>query len=410
MNFSAKQLKVLTQSDARVNVLDGPVRSGKTFSSIVRWIFYLQEAPQGDLLMSGKTKHTIRRNVLEDMFDLIGSKNYKYNSTDGVIEAFGRRIYIVGANDERAEEKIRGMTIAGWYDDETTLKPESFVKQAFARMSIEGAKSFLTTNPDNPYHWLNVGYLENTELISAGILKRFRFTFDDNPALSHEYKESLKKLYSGLWYRRMILGEWCMADGVVYPMFQEEKHALSRDKMPIGFDRVIAAIDYGTNNPCVFLSIGVIGDCYYVLDEYYHDGRKNGQKTDAEYSADLQEFLRGDETMVLIDPSASSLITQLRKDGVTGLRAAFNPVMRGISIVSTAISNDKIRVCTECESTLKEFSSYVWDEKATQRGEDKPLKQNDHAMDALRYGVATDTMIHEKRDKGERKRPNRRRK
>jgi PBSX family phage terminase large subunit len=385
--FSRKQLEVIATSNARINVLDGPVRSGKTMASIIRWIKYLQDAPPGDLLMSGKTKHTIRRNVLQDFFEIIGRNNYRFNSTDGIIECFGRRIHVVGANDERAEEKIRGMTIAGWYDDETTLKPESFFKQALARMSVEGAKAFLTTNPDSPYHWLNTDYLENEELIASGILKRFRFTFDDNLALSDEYKESLKKLYSGLWYKRMILGLWVMAEGAVYDMFSDEVHVV--DQLPDRFERYFVGVDFGTSNATVFLLIGQIGNAFYVIKEYYYDSREKGrQKSTPEYSSDFKEFISGvSVSRIFIDPSAAPLIVQLRRDGIHNIRQADNDVTDGIAAVASALSTNRLFVHRSCKNTIKEFMSYVWDEKAQKRGEDKPLKQFDHAMDALRYPI-----------------------
>lgn len=382
------------KANARINVLDGPVRSGKTMASIVRWIEYLKTAPPGDLLMSGKTKHTIRRNVLEDMFTIIGRNNYTFNSTDGVIEAFGRRIYVVGANDERAEEKIRGMTIAGWYDDETTLKPESFFKQALARMSVEGAKAFCTTNPDSPYHWLNTEYLENEELISGGILKRFRFTFDDNLALSEEYKESLKKLYTGLWYKRMILGLWVMAEGVIYDMFDHDNMVV--DELPKMLKYWIG-VDYGTSNATTFILCGLGEDGrLYVCDEYYHSGSQSGrQKSPAMYSQDFRKWLACHgitPEYIFIDPSAEGFILQLWSDGVKRIAKADNEVKAGIELVSSIIGNDCFRVHRRCKNVLKELASYVWDPKAQERGEDKPLKQNDHCMDPIRY-VANGTKL-----------------
>lgn len=394
--FSRKQLEVIMKANARINILDGPVRSGKTMASIVRWIEYLKSAPPGDLLMSGKTKHTIRRNVLDDMFTLIGRDNYKFNSTDGVIECFGRRIYVVGANDERAEEKIRGMTIAGWYDDETTLKPESFFKQALARMSVEGAKAFCTTNPDSPYHWLNTEYLENQELISSGILKRFRFTFDDNLALSEEYKESLKKLYSGLWYKRMILGLWVLAEGIIYDMFDDAVHVV--DVLP-PMVRWYVSVDYGTANPTVFSLMGLSRDGnWYVAREYYYDGRKSmRQKTDAEYSKDFRNWLKEcgvTPSAIFIDPSAASFIAQLRLDGVKGIRQADNEVLDGIRKVASLLTQKKLFVHRSCVNHIREFASYSWDPKAQQRGEDKPLKEHDHCMDPVRYTINSVNIKH----------------
>jgi PBSX family phage terminase large subunit len=389
--FSRKQLEVIATSNARINVLTGPVRSGKTLSSIVRWIEYLYSAPEGDLLMSGKTKHTIKRNVLNDMFDLIGNGNYHYNSSEGVVHAFGRKIHIVGANDEQAEGRIRGMTIAGWYDDESTLKPESFITQGLARMSVKGAKCFWTTNPDSPYHYLYTDYITNTEVLNDGIVKVFNFEMDDNLSLDEEYKTSLKKLYKGLWYKRNILGLWVLAEGAVYDMF-EDAHIIGDSKMPHGFSRYFIGIDFGTSNATVFLLIGQSGDNLYVLDEYYWDSRQTGrQKTVVQYSKDLEAFMGRNglqsNVRIFIDPSASPLIVQLRQDGVSGIVQADNDVGDGIAAVSSALSQNKLLIHEKCAMTIKEFYSYTWDPKAQKRGQDKPMKQFDHAMDALRYPV-----------------------
>jgi PBSX family phage terminase large subunit len=336
--------------------------------------------------MSGKTKHTIRRNVLEDLFMFVGSDNYSFNSTDGVIDMLGRRIYVVGANDERSEEKIRGMTIAGWYDDETTLKPESFFKQAIARMSVENSKAFLTTNPDSPYHWLLTEYIENPEL--AGILKRFRFSFDDNNALSREYKESLKKLYSGLWYKRMILGLWVLADGAIYDMFDEKRHVSADIPDDLLMDMI--GIDFGTSNPTAFIPIGKKGNVFYIPREYYYDARKaQRQKTVAKYSADFKEFRGKLPATPYADPSATALFAQFEEDGIYVERAD-NDVLAGIQTVSTLLEQGRIIIHPDCKNLIREFNSYIWDAKAQKkRGEDKPVKENDHALDALRYALHT---------------------
>lgn len=389
--FSRKQLEVIGTANARFNILTGPVRSGKTLSSIVRWIEFMQSAPEGDLLMSGKTKHTIKRNVLNDLFTFIGEDNYSYNSSEGVIHAFGRTIHIVGANDEKAEGRIRGMTIAGWYDDETTLKPESFIKQGMARMSVEGAKAFWTTNPDSPYHPLYTEYVTNEALISAGIVKTFTFEMDDNLSLSSEYKESLKKLYTGLWYKRMILGLWVIAEGSVYEMFDDKVHVVDDDQLPPFFQKYFVGVDFGTSNATVFLLIGQHGDKCYVLNEYYHDSRAadQHQKTVDQYSKDFQGFTFDVPNLqrVYIDPSAAPLIVQFRKDGIHNIFQADNDVRDGISAVSTALSTGRLFIHKRCVNTIREFYAYTWDPKAQKRGEDKPMKQFDHAMDALRYPI-----------------------
>lgn len=390
--FSPKQLGVIEAADARVNLLDGPVRSGKTMASIVWWINYVATSPHDKFLMTGKTKDTLYRNVLNDMFSMVGSKNYKYNKSEGVLHMFGKEIYCVGANDEKSEGRIRGMTVAGWYADEITLHPKSFVNQGLARTSIEGAKAMWTTNPDSPYHFIHQQYIEDGEKYSKGIVKRFPFQFDDNYALSDEYKESLKALYSGLWYKRMILGLWVLADGSVYDMWDEERHVITDEQLPSGSTRHVVGVDYGTNNPCVFLLIGLVSNKYYVLREYYYAWRENmKQKTDADYSRDFKEFV-GETHIdtIYIDPSASSLIAQLHHDGINKITHANNDVLPGIQTVSKLLADGGLFVHESCKNVRREFTSYVWDENAQKRGEDKPKKEKDHCMDALRYAIHTD--------------------
>jgi PBSX family phage terminase large subunit len=383
--FSKKALKSIRESNARINIWEGSVRSGKTISSIVRWLDYIETGPKGDLLMCGKTERTLKRNILDVIESIVGSKNYKLNQGQGEVYIFGRRIYIVGANDERAEGKIRGLTLAGAYCDEITLYPESFWTMLLSRLSVKGAKLFGTTNPDSPYHWLKVNYIDRANELD---IKVFSFRLEDNPNLDPNYIEQLKKEYTGLWKKRYIDGLWVMAEGVVYDMFDERKHVIS--EMP-ECERYWVAVDYGTNNPTVFLLQGQKGNVYYTLKEYYYDSTKTGrQKTDVEYAKDLKEFI-GDKkvTAIIVDPSAASFIAQLRKNGFFNVKKADNEVLDGIRHVSTLLSNNRYFVHESCKNLIKEKASYVWDMKAQQKGEDKPLKQNDHASDAERYGLYT---------------------
>lgn len=385
--FSEKQLDSIVNSDARLNFWQGAVRSGKTIASIVRWLDFIASGPQGDLLMVGKTERTLKRNVLDTMAQILGPKRFKYNKGEGEVYVCGRRIYVVGANDERAEGKIRGMTLAGAYGDEVTLWPEAFFKMLLSRLSVPGAKFFGTTNPDSPYHWLKREYLEKPDLN----LKSWHFLLEDNPNLDPEYVESLKKEYTGLWYKRFILGMWVQAEGAVYDMWDEDRHVVDEVPTPHEARLIYCGVDYGTTNPCAFLLISLADDTWYVHREYYHDSRAVGrQKTDAEYSRDLAEFLGDLKTRVpvVIDPSAASFKEQLQSDGFI-VWEADNSVLDGIRAVATLLNEGRLKVHRSCQNLIREFSAYVWDEKAQKRGEDKPLKENDHALDALRYVIWT---------------------
>lgn len=376
--FSKKALLSLSESVSLYNIWEGSVSSGKTITSIVRWISYIKNAPRGRLLMVGKTERTLKRNVLDDLQAIVGSKNYKKKG-DGEIVVYGRVIDLVGANDERAQDKIRGGTYAGAYCDEVTLYPESFFQMLVTRLRVTGAKLFGTTNPDSPYHWLKENYLDNKKLD----LKVFSFTMDDNPNLDPGYVDAMKKAFTGLWYKRFILGLWVMAAGVVYDVFKDDKHKI--DKLPDTFDKYYITMDYGTNNPCVFLLIGKKDNKYYVIKEFYHEGRKEGQKTDSYYAKELIKFTQGYKiTRYFLDPSASSFKTELKEHGIFTTDAD-NDVLDGIRKTASIIDDCRLFIHKSCKNLLKEFSSYIWDEKAGKKGQDKPVKANDHGLDALRY-------------------------
>lgn len=384
--FSDKAVQSILESTASINIWEGSVRSGKTISSIVRWIEYVKTAPSGKLVMIGKTERTLKRNILDLLTDIVGEKNFKYNRGLGEATLYGRIIDIVGANDERAESKIRGATYAGAYCDEITLYPESFFKMLRTRFSVLGAKLFGTTNPDSPFHWFKTGYIDRQEEID---IKVFHFTLDDNQNNPAEYIENLKKEYTGLWYQRFILGLWVLAEGVIYSCFNSNKHVIKKKDLPEKFDREFITIDYGTNNPCVFLHVGVKAGIYYVIKEYYWNGKEKGQKTNGQYAKDLKLFMEGTNArIVIIDPSALSFKTELRQLGIATTDAE-NEVLEGIRVTSTFLNNDKILIVDSCINLIKEFGNYVWDEKAAKRGEDKPIKAFDHALDALRYLIYT---------------------
>jgi PBSX family phage terminase large subunit len=381
--LSPKQREYIFQSDARINIAEGSVRSGKTISSIVAWIKFILEAPPGELLMVGKTERTLKRNVLNVLADMVGNKYFSLNRGEGEATLFGRRIYIAGASDERAEGKIRGLTLAGAYGDEITLWPESFFTVLLSRLSVPGARFFGTTNPDSPYHWLKKGYLDRGDSLN---MKCWHFTLDDNFSLDPFYVESLRQEYQGVWFKRYILGLWVLAEGIIYDMWDGDKHIC---RFPEGLTNFIVAVDYGTSNPCTFGLYGWTGGFpVYLMKEYWHDSRGSGrQKTDSEYADDFVSWLEDIRpSVVYVDPSAASFIVELRKRGFR-VRGADNSVGDGLRFVASLLTRGGFLVDPSCTNTIAEFSSYVWDSKAQLKGEDKPLKQNDHAMDRNRYAL-----------------------
>ncbi|MGW4850157.1 PBSX family phage terminase large subunit [Streptomyces sp. NPDC004288] len=407
--LAGKQLRSTMLATARGNLWEGAVRSSKTISSIMVWLKYVRTGPAGPLLMAGKTERTLKRNIIDVIVAMVGSQRCVYKAGAGELILFGRTIYTAGANDERAAEKIKGLTLAGAYLDEVTTFPESFFAMLGTRLSVPGAQWFGTTNPEGPNHWLKKKYLDRARLHlqrdgqlaessdpAAIDLHRFSFSLDDNPFLPAPYVEALKVEYTGLFYRRYVLGEWCLAEGIVYDAFNEAKHVI--DVLPDMSHWMCVGLDYGTINPFAALLVGVgVDQRLYVASEYRHDSRTaRRQLTDAQYSEGLRGWLasyehRGSKGVapqwVFVDPSAASFMTQLWADGVPGVAKADNTVKDGIRSVSLALGRGVLSVHRSCAGLLAELPSYAWDEKAAKRGEDAPLKVDDHSVDALRYAL-----------------------
>ena len=390
--ISSKQLKSIDESTARINIWQGAVRSGKTIASIIRWLEYIKSGPKGELLMVGKTHRTLKRNILDVVQEIVGQENYQYNRGLGEVTIYGRKIYIAGANDARAEDKIRGMTLAGAYGDEVTIWPEGFFNMLLSRLSVKDAKLFCTTNPEGPYHWLKQDYINRADELD---LKDFHFLLDDNLTLDHKYINNLKKEYSGVWYQRYILGKWVLAEGIIYDMVNDDNY-ISVNDLPKMKRHWIAA-DYGIANPTAFGLMGLgVDDKLYLIDEYWHSGREGTEKTDSKYADELENFIAKNAVKpdwIFIDPSAKSFITELyyrRNDNPAffNIAKANNAVIDGIRRVGNLFGKNKLIVVEEnCPKTKEELNSYVWDSKAQKHGEDKPLKENDHIMDLLRYNI-----------------------
>ena len=393
--FSPKALDFLANSDARLNILHGSVRSSKTINCSVRWLVYLQNGPQGDLCMVGKTAATLQRNVLNDIFDIVGPRNFKWvNKQQGELILLGRRVYCFGANNEDAETKLRGATFAGAYCDEVTLYPQSVFNQLMSRLSVKGAQCFCSTNPDSPYHWFYVDYITNPKIDNKKI---WHFTMDDNPSLNPDYVRDLKQMYTGMWYDRFILGKWCVAEGAIYDMFDERHHVIDTKKymearkMPFKY---VAACDYGTSSVMSWgLYVKYVDGVILKIKEYYYDAAKQGlQKTDGQFAEEFVEWLGGIRpTVVYVDPSAASWKVELAVRGYN-VQNADNDVINGIRVVSTALSRRRYFIDVSCVNTKLEYQSYSWDAKAQEKGIDKPIKKNDHTCDTDRYFIYTDSL------------------
>ncbi len=402
--FSKKQRKVLNWwcetspvKDCDGIIADGAIRSGKTLSMSLSFVLWAMSSFDGqNFAMCGKTIGSFRRNVLFWLKLMLRSRGYgvaDHRADNLVIITRGdteNYFYIFGGKDERSQDLIQGITLAGVFFDEVALMPESFVNQATGRCSVDGSKFWFNCNPDGPYHWFKINWIDKCK---EKRLLYLHFTMDDNLSLSEAVKARYRGMYSGVFFKRYILGLWCMAEGIIYDMFSEERHVKNILKFAsklIDGNRYVS-VDYGTQNATAMLlwNKGTDG-VWYCIREYYYSGRDKGvQKTDAEYADDLAKWLEGTKIRaVIVDPSAASFIAELRKRGYKVLKAK-NDVADGIRLVGTMLNLGLIAFSSACPNTIKEFSSYIWDEKAAERGEDKPVKQWDHAMDAVRYFVYT---------------------
>ena len=367
---------------------DGAVRSGKTVSMVLGFFLWSMSTFQGGTFaICGKTVGALRRNILQNLPSWLSGlffvREHRTENKLVVWDLTGRQntYYLFGGRDESACQLIQGITLAGVLLDEAALMPRSFVEQACARCSVEGSKLWFNCNPEGPEHWL---YKEWIQKAGEKNLLHLHFTMDDNPSLSQSIRRRYENLYTGVFYRRFILGQWCMAEGLVYG-FDPDIH-LGEPEHSGG--RYYISVDYGTRNP---FSAGLWQVCdgkAYRLREYYHSGRDTGQMlTDEEY-CDALETLAGDLNVefVVIDPSASSLMTALRRRGRFSVRKANNQVLPGIRLVATLLKTGVLKISPSCRDAIREFGLYRWEEN---RQQDTVVKEYDHAMDDIRYFCAT---------------------
>lgn len=402
--LSEKQIQYVCESDRFVNLAEGAIRSGKTASGLLRWLMYLADpkTPRtGDLVVTAKTYDTAVRNIFNPLRDpvLFGPLAAATTYTRGAPTAkiLGETVEVITFNDERSENRLRGMTCRGVYVDEWSLMPRSFHEQLLGRLSVDGAQAFGNTNPDNPRHWLMTEGIERARPGGplAGDWYVLKFLLDDNPVLSEQVKARYRRQYTGLYYRRNILGDWCVAEGTVYDGWDPAKHVVKQ--LP-GITRWISlGVDYGTTNPFagLLLGVGVDGKLYLAREWRWDSKKQQRSLTDAEYSARLRAWLdklgvRPD--WICVDPSAASFSTQLFRDGMLPTNAD-NDVLDGIRLIASLLAEGLLFVHESCEGWIEEIPGYVWDEKAALLGEDKPVKVGDHSLDAGRYAIKTPEVL-----------------
>ncbi len=394
--FSQKQLTVLTwwRTNAYKNcdavICDGAVRSGKTLCMSLSFAAWAMANFDGGMFaICGKTVTSLKRNVVVPLMSSLRGLGFrcteKVSGSYADISAGGRtnRFYFFGGKDEGSAALIQGITLSGVMLDEVVLMPRSFVEQALARCSVSGSKIWFSCNPSYPYHWFYREWILRAREKNALYL---HFTMDDNPSLSEEVRERYKRLYSGTFYDRFVLGKWVAAEGLVYPLFSEEKYVVR--KLPDSFEKYVVSCDYGTVNPSSFGLWGRNDGVWYRIAEYYYSSKREGMsRTDEEHYEGLRKLI-GDRRVegVIVDPSAASFIECIRRHGEFPVTKAQNDVLSGIRRCSDALRDGRLMFSENCTDILREFTLYRWDES---RSGDVPIKENDHAMDDMRYFVTS---------------------
>ena len=395
-SFSPKQKRVLTwwipgSVDASFDaiVCDGAVRSGKTMAMGLSFFLWAMACFDGKKFgVCGKTISSLRRNVLSEILPRLEGlgATWKEKRTENLVTvAFWgheNQFYIFGGRDESSASLSQGITFAGVLLDEVALMPQSFVEQACARCSVAGSRLWFNCNPAGPSHWFYKSWI-----LGAGERNclRLHFTMEDNPSLTEAIRKRYERLYTGVFYRRFILGQWAQAEGRVYDFFEPEM----AKPVPQGpFDKWYISCDYGTVNPTSMGLWGRCGSVWYRVSEFYFDSRaKQRQMTDEEYAAALEKLAeRRQITAVIVDPSAASFIAVLRKRGWR-VQKAVNEVLSGIRRTSDCLKEGRIVICQDCADCLREMDEYVWD--LSSGAKDRVKKEHDHAMDDMRYFVST---------------------
>ena len=401
--FSPKQLRSMLWWAEKDNpydaiVCDGAVRSGKTMSMAIGFVLWSCHTFNGEnFAFCGKTIDSLKRNVIMPLQKwLEGVCKLKINLSRNFLEITREkrtnRYYLFGGKNESSYQLIQGITLAGVFLDEVALMPRSFVEQALARCSVTGAKFWFNCNPESPYHWFYIEWVDDeSEKVQDKRRLHLHFTMDDNLSLSKETKERYDRMYSGVFRDRYILGLWVFAEGVIYTDFQPKKHVVD-EFVPKITDRYYIAIDYGTMNPTA-MQLWCLrqDDSALLVRESYYDARQKGvSRTDEEHYRELERFtgnLADQIEAVIVDPSAASFIECIYRHRRYRVIKANNDVLDGIRDTATLLEQGYLLFHRSCKDTIREFGQYRWNGKAGFT--DCPIKEHDHAMDAMRYFIRT---------------------
>ena len=412
--LQGKALLALQHPSPSIEAYEGAVRSSKTVTTLIDWLRFIRKGPQGNLAMIGRTERTVINNMVLPLQEMLGPKRVAINYGQGTVRILGREVRLFGANNEQSRTKIQGLTLAGALVDEAGVVPESFFNMLYSRLSVPGAKLWLTANPEGPNHWLKVKWLDRARLWitksgkiirndspDAIDLHRYTFTLHDNPSLTKEYVARLIGSYTGMWKRRYVDAEWVSADGAVFDMWDAENSIYPWAEIPPIIDFLATGIDYGTTNATSAIALALYEDNrLYAVNETRIDKTNRGPRalTDGEQSKWILDWLNDTELapateyrpqFTIIDPAAASFKTQMNADGAWNVMDADNDVSYGIRTMASGLSRGWLRITDKCPGLINEIPGYSWDPKAQKLGEDKPIKTADHSIDGFRYGVVT---------------------
>ncbi len=401
--FSEKQWEFIINCHHHWNITHGSVRCGKTVGTLFAFMTLVDECPDSQIFMVGHSSDTIYQNAIRLLMEseqlamfrpfctwFSGKRQLKYKD---------KTIQTLGAKDEGAIGAFQGKTFSLVYCDEMTLYPESIIDMIDTRLSNPWSKGVATMNPAHPTHKLKQ-WIDKAEAGDPNYYS-LHFTLDDNPYLDEAYKQRIANSLSGLFYKRNYLGLWCLAQGAIFDFFDRSLHVVRR--APACADYYIAGIDYGTVNPFACVLVGVntgektqMGKQMWVEKEYFWDPSDKGggrQKVNSELADDLVEFLEPYGVQkIYVDPSAAAFKEEMRRRGLHPIDAN-NDVFNGIQIMSTDLRNGKLLIMDCCKNLIREVESYSWDTKKAEKGEDAPIKKNDHLTDACRYVCATHKIV-----------------
>lgn len=393
IDWSPKSIEAIAKCHlAKINLLEGVVRSSKSFTAdYIAIKVEIPRLPACNVLVSGFSADSARQNIIAEWEDKLKAQFKEHRDSKGTYYTIStkglhnKRFYIRGGGKNGDEKAIKGMTFGYWYGDELTEHTNEFVQMATSRLSKRYSKAIWTTNPSGPTNFVKKEYIDREEELK-GDFQSFKFNIFDNPSLGKEYIRSLQTLYHGVFYKRNIKGLWVAAEGHIYTMFDDKNITRYIPAFP---EKIYIGIDYGTSNQTSFAKVYLEDGIYYAVDEFYYSGEVTGKnKSPSEFVDDLKDFIGDDYAKVngiFADPSANFFITECKKAGISKFKKAKNEVLDGIQLMQNLFAFNVFRMYFKCVKSISETQGYKWDKNAQEKGEDVPVKKDDHFPDLYRY-------------------------